>query len=96
MENSFLKWAGGKRWFVKHQIHRVPKEFNRYIDPFLGGGSLFFYLEPRAAIISDYNEELITTYQAIRDDWQGVQKNLKVHANHHDTDSREQKGISYS
>ncbi len=84
MENSFLKWAGGKRWFVKHQIHRVPEQFNRYIDPFIGGGSLFFFLEPNEAIISDLNGELITTYGAIRDDWQGVQRQLRSHANHHD------------
>ncbi len=84
MENSFLKWAGGKTWFVKHQAHRVPKQFNRYIDPFIGGGSLFFYLEPNEAIISDLNEELITTYQAIRDDWNGVQSRLRTHANQHD------------
>lgn len=83
MDNSFLKWAGGKRWFVKHQIHRVPEQFNRYIDPFVGGGSLFFYLEPDEAIISDLNGELITTYEAIRDDWQGVQRQLRKHANHH-------------
>jgi len=59
MENTFLKWAGGKNWFVKHQKHRLPTQYNRYIDPFLGGGSIFFYMEPEAAILSDINNELI-------------------------------------
>ena len=86
MENALLKWAGGKRWFVKHHIHRVPEQFNRYVDPFIGGGALFFHLEPDEAIISDLNGELITTYAAIRDDWKGVQRQLRAHAKYHDKD----------
>lgn len=83
MNNTFLKWAGGKNWFVRHQIHRIPQQFNRYIDPFLGGGSLYFYLEPQKAIINDINEELITTYRAIKNNWQDVERILKIHAHKH-------------
>ena len=83
MESTFLKWAGGKNWFVRDQINRVPQHYNRYIDPFLGGGSLYFYLEPQQAIINDINEELITTFRAIRDNWQDVERNLKIHARKH-------------
>ncbi len=67
MENTFLKWAGGKNWFVRYYNNMLPQKYKRYIDPFLGGGSVYFYLEPENAIISDINQELITTFIAIRD-----------------------------
>ncbi len=84
MESTFLTWAGGKNWFVKYQSHRLPTRFNRYIDPFLGGGSIFFYMEPRVAILSDVNEELITTFRAIQQDWRQVEKKLRAHSRRHD------------
>ncbi len=83
MENTFLKWAGGKNWFVKHQRHRIPQQYNRYIDPFLGGGSLYFFLEPQQAIINDINPELITTFRAIQNNWQAVEQRLRAHARNH-------------
>ena len=86
MENTFLKWAGGKNWFVKHQSHRLPTQYNRFIDPFLGGGSVFFYMEPEQAILSDVNEELITTYSAIKHDWQKLERKLRNHARKHNDD----------
>lgn len=83
MNSTFLKWAGGKNWFVKHQSHRLPANYQRYIDPFAGGGSLFFYLEPEQAIINDVNTELVTTYSAIQQDWQRVERKLREHARNH-------------
>lgn len=83
MSNSFLKWAGGKRWFVNRENRRFPSEYNRYIDPFLGGGAVFFYLEPQMAILSDTNNELINTYIAVRDDIESVYHNLRIHARNH-------------
>lgn len=83
MENTFLKWAGGKNWFVKQHGHRLPAQYNRFIDPFLGGGSVFFYMEPEEAILSDVNGELITTYRAIQQDWQKLDEKLRAHARRH-------------
>lgn len=83
MDKTFLKWAGGKNWFISHEQHRLPAQYHRYIDPFLGGGSLYFFLEPPIAIINDINRELITTFSAIRDDWQRVERALEVHSRHH-------------
>lgn len=40
----FLKWPGGKRWFITKYQHIFPEEFNSYFEPFLGGGSVFFIL----------------------------------------------------
>ncbi|NFF79733.1 DNA adenine methylase [Clostridium botulinum] len=86
MNNTFLKWAGGKNWFVKSESERFPKNYNRYIEPFVGGGAVFFYLQPRYALLGDANKELINTYRAVRDEWESVCTNLKNHAKKHNTD----------
>lgn len=83
MESTFLMWPGGKNWFIRHQSYRLPKEYNTYIDPFLGGGSVYFFLEPKEAILSDVNKELITTYTAIKKDWKKLNEILKRHAKNH-------------
>lgn len=69
----FLKWAGGKNWFIKY-LPKIMKglEYNTYHEPFLGGGSVFFHLEPTDAYLSDANLELINTYQALQDDVEAV------------------------
>lgn len=53
MGKTFLRWAGGKHWLVNAESHRFPTTYNRYIEPFLGGGAVFFCIEPRNAILSD-------------------------------------------
>ncbi len=79
----FLKWPGGKRWFIYHFGKAIPTGFDRYIEPFLGAGSVYFYMQPKRAILSDTNKELITTYQAIRDDWRAVVAVLSRHQREH-------------
>ncbi len=79
----FLKWAGGKRWLSSSYPEIIPREFDQYIEPFLGGGAIFFGLLPKRAILSDVNYDLILTYQAIREDWQAVQKALERHQRGH-------------
>jgi DNA adenine methylase len=69
----FVKWAGGKRQIVPQLSALASPKFDRYIEPFLGGGALFFYLisqknKPFTAYISDINPELINVYVAIKDD----------------------------
>lgn len=79
----FLKWAGGKRWLVESLQLKLPKFDGTYIEPFLGGGAVFFHTAPSNAILSDVNPRLIETYQVIRDDWKRVEKELKrFQANH--------------
>lgn len=77
--NPFLKWAGGKRWLASRNLITLPVEYNRYIEPFLGSGAVFFALQPHTAILSDSNESLIETYQAIKDDWKKVWILLRKH-----------------
>lgn len=79
----FLKWAGGKRWLLASGIQFMPNRFDRYIEPFLGGGSVFFSIPVTRCVLSDINEELITTYKAIKNDWIGVMRDLKRHARKH-------------
>lgn len=77
----FLKWAGGKTRLLPEILARFPKEFNRYFEPFLGGGAVFFALRPKCAILSDANRELIDTCRAIRDDPSKVISFLSKHKN---------------
>src|SRR5579862_6699126 len=64
---SLLKWPGGKRAMLKHIFPFVPSTFNRYYEPFVGGGALFFALRPMQAMLADNNAELINCYKQVRD-----------------------------
>lgn len=61
----FLKWAGGKTQILDELMNRAPERFNQYIEPFVGGGALFFTLQPKAGVIADSNPELINVYQSL-------------------------------
>ena len=63
----FLKWAGGKRWLARQISDLMPPNYNRYFEPFLGSGAIFFTIRPQAATLSDSNVELIETYKALCD-----------------------------
>lgn len=79
----FLKWAGGKRWFVSNYSEFIPRKFNRYIEPFLGSGAVYFFLRPPKAILGDSNRELIETYEALKENWESVYELLKKHQKNH-------------
>lgn len=79
----FLKWAGGKRWlFTDNFIASLPK-FDRYIEPFLGGGAGFFALEPDRALLSDANYELIETYKTVASNPRELLALLAEHQRNH-------------
>src|ERR1022692_2849112 len=59
----FLKWAGGKRQLLQKIVALMPEKFGTYHEPFVGGGALFFHVQPREAILSDRNERLIRAYK---------------------------------
>lgn len=73
----FIKWAGGKRWLVANSSFSIPSFTGRYIEPFLGGGAVFFHIRPERAILSDVNSRLVEVYQAIRNDWKKVDYELR-------------------
>lgn len=76
----FLKWAGGKRQLLNVLLEHVPP-FSRYVEPFLGGGALFFALHPQKALLNDLNKELITTYQVVKDDVESLLTELSGYRN---------------
>ena len=75
----FTKWTGGKRQLLSVIRELMPKTYNRYFEPFVGGGALFFDLAPKDAVINDFNAELINCYQQIKDNPQELIEILKVH-----------------
>lgn len=68
----FVKWAGGKSGLITSLIPFIPKNFNSYFEPFVGGGALFFYLKNQKILnskkiyINDKNSQLINTYKQIK------------------------------
>jgi DNA adenine methylase len=80
----FLKWAGGKRWLTNRYSRLLPKEFETYIEPFLGSAAVFFHLRPERAILADKNLELINVYRQIRQNWRKVHMALRRHQSLHD------------
>jgi len=83
MFEPFLKWAGGKRWLVQYYAGFLPQRFNRYFEPFLGSGAVFFYLVPQMATLSDSNKGLIETYQALKNAPKDIDKLLKLFQKKH-------------
>ena len=79
----FLKWVGGKRWFIQNHANLLPKKYNRYIEPFLGSGAIFFHVKPQNAMLGDINQDLINTYNAIKKNWKLVFHYLKAHNKAH-------------
>src|SRR6218665_3534943 len=79
-----LKWAGGKTQMLNDILPKFPKKYGRYIEPFFGGGALFFSVRPTNGVIADSNPELINLYTMVAQDVDGVIRNLKRHKNDED------------
>lgn len=77
----FIKWAGGKGQLLSQYETYFPKDFLNYMEPFLGGGAVYFHLAPDRAILSDINEELINTYHMVRDNVGELLLSLRTHKN---------------
>lgn len=82
----FLKWAGGKRWLFTPEFVKSLPRFERYIEPFLGGGAGFFAIEPGAAILADLNPELIELYEIVRDSPSELRNGILNHQHEHSKD----------
>jgi DNA adenine methylase len=83
----FVKWAGGKGQLLPELNKIIPSQFNRYFEPFLGGGAMFFHLVSGDmqfnAYFSDTNTELITAYSVIKDNPKGVIELLQKYEYEH-------------
>lgn len=82
----FLKWVGGKRQLMPSIVDLLPKNIKElnYIEPFIGGGAVLFHLQPKNAIINDFNEELINVYNVIKNNLNELIIDLKNHENNAD------------
>lgn len=74
----FVQWVGGKREMIPQYQTYLPVNYDYYFEPFLGGGAMFFYLEPKKAYLADSNNELIKAYEGVRDNVEGVIDLLKL------------------
>jgi len=79
----FLKWAGGKNRLIPQYQPYFPKSFNTYYEPFLGGGAVFFHLQPQDAVLTDINPELINAYCCVRDKVEELIERLQEHQQQH-------------
>lgn len=82
----FVKWAGGKRQLMSEIVKYKPKTYKKFIEPFVGGGSVFMELQNNKTVINDFNSELINTYIVIRDNVDELIQELEKHK---ENDSKE-------
>lgn len=75
--NSPIRWIGSKRKLLSKIREHVPKDFDTYYELFAGSCALFFDLEPKKAIISDLNQDLMCFYEVLRDDAELLIQELK-------------------
>lgn len=84
----FLKWAGGKRQLLKEIEKYLPSLANsRYYEPFVGGGAVLFHAQPGNAVINDYNSDLITAYNCIKQNVNELIEKLKEYEILNDADN---------
>ena len=81
-----VKWSGGKGDEIKLFEKYIPANYNQYIEPFVGGGSVFFHLNPSKAVIADVHSELIDFYKAIKNgDRDHIRTFMENHPNNEET-----------
>lgn len=71
-----IKYRGGKSREISEMLPYVPSEYERYVEPFFGGGAMYFHLAPKSALINDLNKPLMEFYRGVRDDYQNLRKEL--------------------
>lgn len=79
-----LKYRGGKNREIKH-FHQFIPEYDTYIEPFFGGGALYFHMEPKKAIINDVNDSLIHFYKDLTINFELVKQELNILQNEYET-----------
>jgi len=80
----FVKWVGGKKMVINNHLYKyLPDAFDRYVEPFVGGGAMFFHLNPKKALINDLNNELIISYNQIKTNYKQIIKLLDSYKEQH-------------
>jgi len=84
--NPIIKWSGGKKDELKYILPHIPNKYNLYLEPFIGGGAVYFHLNPNKSVISDVHKELIDFYQSIKNgNAEEIYKFMKEHPNEEET-----------
>lgn len=90
--NPVLKYRGGKLREIPMFSKYIPADYERYIEPFFGGGAVFFHLEPSCAILNDLNSKLMNFYIQLRDNYDEMRAQLdKLHVEYKDNQTAFQK-----
>ncbi len=84
--DPFVKWAGGKSQLLDQYSSLFPPRYKKYIEPFVGGGAVFFYLKPSSAILGDLNHDLVQCYAVIKSNVQKLIEVLKEYQKSHSKD----------
>lgn len=92
----FLKWAGGKSQLLEQYAPLFPQKYNKYIEPFVGSGAIFFYLEPKQAILGDSNKDLIQCFLAVKNNVKELIRLLKIHRERHSIEHYEKVKKEYN
>ncbi|MGN0915661.1 MAG: DNA adenine methylase [Succinivibrio sp.] len=74
----FVKWVGGKSRSLNQLLPLIPDKISTYVEPFVGGGAMFYAVNFKRAIINDVNYDLINTYQVIKDNVDELEFFLKT------------------
>ena len=69
---TFIRWSGNKSKQLKHILPHIPKEYNTYIEPFVGSGALFLKIQPDKWIINDINKDIINVWKEIKNDPESI------------------------
>ena len=64
---TFIRWAGNKTRYINEILPHIPS-YSRYIEPFVGSGSLFLFLQPHSWLINDKNKDIINLWKHIKSD----------------------------
>lgn len=79
--SPILKWAGGKKQLLPEIEKFLPDKIPTYYEPFLGGASVLFFIQPKVAYINDYNRDLINVYDCVKNNLDELLEDLKKHEN---------------
>lgn len=79
----FLKWAGGKGQLISQYQPYFPTHYSTYYEPFLGGGAIFFHLQPCHSLLMDINPELVNVFCCVRDRVDALVELLVQHRERH-------------
>lgn len=84
-----IKYRGGKSKEIRFILSHIPDYRGRYMEPFFGGGALYFYLEPQQAIINDINAKLMSFYMGVQSDYSVLRRELDEVEKIYDTNQKQ-------